>query len=425
MKGRVLVIEKGLRAVQCAAFNAGELEIVEYFRYDGADLKETAILFISELAKKGIRPAKTLLSIHSSFLSMRIVDIPITERRKLNEVVSLQADDLFVKGLEGLVIDAIPLRAGRAAVVGIEKDELTGQLKALSGAGMSVSWAGPAILSKGLLLKRLSEGQETSALIDDDSITVIREGEPVFFKHLDSADDLLLSLAALDADGINVEKFYSAGKARLAEEAGLSASLSAGADVYPSLLAVAMQFNKGLKDSVDFLKWHADPKIETALRSRLRLSVALVLALALSWGAYSYFRYQNIAGELSSIESRMEKEYGALFPGDRPKNPDYALEVKIKELARERGVLSGRVDALKAMKELSGAARGTTVRVHELEAAGDRVNISSEAASYEEAAAFREAASKGTVFKKVLITETKPGPNSRVRFTMSAQMETP
>lgn len=419
----VLVIEKGPQKVACGAFRTGTLEPLEYFSYETSDLKEAARPLSADLAKKGLNPAKTLLSIHSSLLSMRMLDIPIAERKKLREVVTLQAEDLFVNGTDGLIVDAMPVVGARAVVVAIDKDELTGQLKALDDAGMTVQWAGPALLSKGLLLRKRSTPEETSALIDDDSITVAKAGEACFFKHLDSIDDLLLSLSALEAEGIKVERFFSAGTKGLATLAGLKADEAGSPDEHTSLLAAAMQVREGLRDSVNFLKWLQDPREEAALLRRVRLSWALVCVLALSWGAYSYFRYQNISAELNSIESDMKKGYAALFPGEKPKNAEYALEVRIKELAREREVISGRVDALNEMLLLTEAARGKSIRVHEMEASGKRVNISSEAASYEEAASFREAASKGALFKKVSILETKPGPNGRVRFTLSAEME--
>lgn len=419
----VLVIEKGLHRVACGAFRTGSLEPIEYFIYKTSDLKEAARSLSADLGKKGLGPAKTLLSVHSSLLSMRMLDIPITEKKKLREVVTLQAEDLFVNGTDGLIIDAMPVSDGRAVVVAIDKDGLAEQLKAFDDAGFAVQWAGPGLFSKGLLLKRLSAGEETSALIDEDSITVVKAGEACFFKHLDSIDDLLLSLSALEADGIKIEKFFSAGVKGLAASAGIKADDAAGQCEHTSLFAVAMQAREGFKESVDFLKWRQDPKEEAILQRRARLSWALVCVLALSWGAYSYFRYQNISTELNGIESEMEKGYAALFQGDKPKNAEYALEVKIKELAREREVVSGRVEALGAMLELTNAASGKSIRVHEMEASGKRVNISSEAASYEEAASFREAASKGAIFRKVSILETKPGPNGRVKFTLSAEAQ--
>lgn len=421
MQKCVLVIEAAPRGLLCGAFSAASLEPMEFWGY-ATGSAEAARSLSSDLAAKGLKPVKTLLSIHSSRLSMRILDIPITERKKLKEVVTLQADELFVKGVEGLSIDAVALKGGKAAVVAIDKEFVAGELKALSDAGIDVLWAGPALLSKGLLLKKLCNNSGTSALIDDDSMTVASSGEPIFFKHLDCADDLLLSVAALEADGVNIDTFYSAGTADLAKKAGIKASEAGKAFEHASLLAVALQQREGLKESVDFLKWHADPKEEAQQRRRIKTAWALLCVVIAVWGAYSYYRYQNIRAELSSIEASMEKGFQAVFPGERPKDPFYALEVRVKELAREREVTGERIDALRAFFELSEAAKGADVRVHEFEASGKRIEMKSEAASYEEASAFRERASKGSYFKKVSITETRPGPNGRVRFILSAEL---
>lgn len=422
MRKCVLVIEAGPKGLCCGVFTAAALEPLEFWSYSSAEFKDAARSLSSDVAAKGLKPVKTLLSIHSSHLSMRILDIPITERKKLKEVVTLQADELFVQGTEGLSIDAVALKGGKAAVVAVSRDYLADQLRSLRDAGIEVAWAGPALLSKGLVLSKLEKGEGTAALVDDDSLTVISSGEPIFFKHLDSTDDLLLSVAALEADGVKIDRFYSAGQTSLAQAAGIEAR-PAGRDLdNTSLLAVALQSREGLKESMDFLKWHADPGQEALARKRAVLAWALLCVLVLSWGAYSYLRYQNIRAELSDIEASMERGFQTAFPGEKPKDPGYALEVKLKEMARQREVISGRIDTLRAFLELSEAASGADVRVYEFEASGKRIDMKSEAPSYEEASSFRERASRGSYFKKVSITETRPGQNGRIRFTLSAEL---
>lgn len=422
MRRCVLVIEAGPHATRCAAFAVNGLEQMEYFRYDSTGLDEAARQLSEELGKKGLKPIKTLLSIHSSLLSVRLLDIPVKDRRKLKEIISLQSEDLFMKGPESIVLDGLPLPGGKAAAAGVEKNELATQLKALLDAGIAASWAGPALFSKGLVLKKLGQTDGVAALIDDDSITVARDGQAFFFKHLETEDDLLLSLSALEADGVKIERYFSAGKNGLAEKAGIDAQKALSGCEHPSLLAVALQFGEGLKDSVNFLKWHSDPKAQGALKRRLRGMAALSAALVLSWGAYAYLKYQNISAETDSIASVTERGFNELFPGEKPRNPEYALEVKLKELAVDRKVLSGRAEALTAMLELSKAATKGSLRTHEMRVSGNRLDLSSEAASFEEAAAFRESISKVAPFKKVTITETKPGPGGRVRFGMSAEL---
>ena len=422
MKRCILVIEAGPVATRGAAFATDGLEPIEYFRYDSIGLNEAARQLSEELGKKGLKPVKTLLSIHSSLLSMRLLDIPVKDKRKLQEIISLQSEDLFMKGPESIVLDGLPLPGGKAAVAGVEKNELASQLKALLDAGIAASWAGPALFSKGLILKKLGQSEGVAAFIDDDSITVTRDGQAFFFKHLETVDDLLLSLSALEADGVKIEKYFSAGKEGLAEKAGIDAQKVGSGYEHPSLLAVALLFGEGLKESVNFLRWHADPKAQGALKRRLRGMAALSAALVLSWGAYAYLRYQNISVETDSILSVTERGFNELFPGEKPKNPEYALEVKLKELAVDRKVLSGRAEVLTAMLELSKAASEGSLRTQEVQMSRNRLDISGEAASFEEAASFRESISKAALFKKVTITETKPAPGGRVRFNMSAEL---
>lgn len=422
MKNCILVIEAGPRSTMCAAFAARGLEPIEYFDYAPGSFRETARQLAAELGKKGLRPVRTLLSINSSLLSVRLLDIPVADRLKLREIISLQSEDLFMKGSESIVLDALPLSSGKAAAAGVEKGELTSQLNALLDAGIAASWAGPALFSKGLLLKRLG-ANGTAAFIDDDSITVASDGQAFFFKHLDSVDDLLLSLSALEADGVKVERYFSAGNDGLAEKAGIEAQKAGAGYERPSLLAASLQYGEGLRNSVNFLKWHADPKAQDGLRRSFRTAAALLAALAVSWSAYAYLRYQNISAETDSIASVIGQGYSELFPAEKPINPEYALEVKLKELALDRSVFSGRAEVLAAMLELSKAAsKGGSLRTHEVRMIGNRLDISSEAGSFEEAAAFRESVAKAASFKKVIITGTTPASGGRVRFGMSAEL---
>lgn len=424
MKRCVLVVEASGSALVCGAFSVGSLEPIEYFSYSRPDFANAVKELVGELGRKGLKPVKTLLSIHSSVLSVRLLDIPIQDRRKLQEIISLQAEDFFVRGASGMVMDGYALKGGKAAVVGVDKEELTAQLKALNDFGIGASWAGPAILSKDRVLKKLQKNEAVAALIDDDSLTVAKDGQACFFKHLDTADDLQLSLAALDADGVKVERFYSAGMNGFADKAGIIAEKAPAGYERPSLLAVALHFKEGLRGGVDFLERHGDPKTESSLNFRRKVAVVFFAALVLSWGAYVYLRHQNMSSEMKSASAAMEAGFKELFPGEAPKNPEYALEVKLKELAREKQVLSGRVSPLTAMMELSKAAPvGGGLRVYETALAKGSVTLASEAGSFDEAAAFREGLVRSGLFKDVTITDTRPAQNGRVRFGLSASLE--
>ena len=424
MKRCVLVVEASRSAVVCGAFSVGSLEPIEYFSCSRPVFADAIKELVGELAGKGLKPVKTLLSIHSSLLSLRLLDIPIQDRRKLQEIISLQAEDFFVRGTSSMVMDGAPLKGGKAAIVGVDKEELTAQLKALNDFGIGASWAGPALLSKDRVLRKLQKNEAAAALIDDDSITVVRDGQACFFKHLDSADDLQLSLAALDADAIKVERFYSAGMNGFADKADIEAEKAPAGYEHPSLLAVALHFKEGLRGSVDFLERHGDPKAESSLNFRRKAAVVFFAALVLSWGVYVYLRHQNMTAEMKSATVAMEAGFKELFPGEAPKNPEYALEVKLSELVREKQVLSGRVSPLDAMIELSKAAPvGGGLRVYETALAGGTVNLTSEAVSFDEAVAFRESLTRSGLFKNVTITDTKPAQNGRVRFGLSASLE--
>ncbi len=422
----VLVIEAGPGSIACGAFKAAAPQEMEVNRYSTADLAEALPLLKRDLDSKGLKPAKVLLSLHSALVSARVLEIPIADRRKLRRVIPVQAEGLFLKGLDEMLIDALPLADGRAAFVGIEKELLSRMLQALAEYGMSPCWAGPSMLSKVVALNAIDGGRHTTpALVDDDSITVARGGKLLFFKHLGSTEDLALSLAAMEADGIAVEPFYSAGSSSFARRAGIEAVDAGSGYSETSLLAVAMHHERGLRESVDFLELYTDPGADRKRRARLGVAAGLVAALALSWGAYSYLKYLNLEAEHKLVEAALEKGYSELFPGENPESPEYALEVKLKALADERTALAGRTDVLGAMSELARAAGATGeasgVRIKELQAHAANITVLSEAGSFEEAAGFRESVEKNGILKEVSLTGSKPGPDGRVRFNLSAK----
>jgi len=421
MKKCVLVIEASPSEVRAAAFSAGSPEVMEEFSYGPDSLASSFRQLSEDLGGKGLKPVKTLLSIHSSCLSLKLLDIPVADRTKLREIISLQSEELFLKGTESMAIDGLPLPGGKAIAAGVDKSVLAAQLKALSDAGLEASWAGPALLCKGSLFERVAPGQGVAALIDADSITVAKDGKAFFFKHLDSVDDLLLSIAALEADGVRIERYFTAGGEGLLRQAGVDAG-DAGCPVYPSLEAVWLRYREGLKESVDFLKMHEDPGAEPAMKRRLSVTALLAASLVLSWGVYAYLRYQNISAESASIDKAMESGYAAVFPAEKPKDPGYALEIKLKALSEDTRVLLSRTDALGSLLALSEAApAGGRLRALEVRSSGASLQLSGEAGSFEEAASFRESVLKTGRFSKAAITETKPAPGVRVRFGLSAE----
>lgn len=422
MKRCVLVVEATPRAIECGAFSAGGLEPIEYFSYAPENFAQAALKLAGDLGSRGLRPVRTLLSIHSSILSMRILDIPVRDRRKLLEIIELQADGLFAGGSGAAALDAVALPGGRAVVVGVGKQELSAELKALSDAGLGASWAGPAILFKDRVLKRVMHGEAAAALIDDDSLTVVRDGEACFFKHLGSVEDLELSLAALDSGGVKIEKFYSTASS-FAREAGIEATeLPAGFE-HGSLLAVAMRYREGLSGGVDFLERHGDPRSESAVGFRRNIAVSLLAALVIFWGLFAYLRHQNISGEMRRAELAMESGFKDLFPGEAPKDPGYALEVRLAGLAKEKEVLSGASRPLEAMAEFSKASSGKGVRILETSVAGPKISVVGEAGSFDEAASFRTSLAGSPLMRDVTITDTRPARAGRVRFALKASLE--
>lgn len=420
----VLIIDIGNSSLRAGVCQGGDLERMDIFTSPlGEGLKAALLSLLDEIRSKGIKiPSTSVAGLPLAAVSMRVINLPFSDKKKLDEVIAFEAGDIFLKSVEDLVIGTLPLSDGRVLVASIEKGVLKGYLDILKEFDIDPVWAGVSLFSKASLLRRLYDGQDEAALLDSDSLVVIKGQQPRFFKEIRSAQDLRLALSALSEDGVNVRRFY-------AEQGSMDALSPLGIEAVPvkefqggaGVCALASGFMDGFKEAINFRRGEfADTKEIESAKKGLKVTAALIATLCIFWGAYSYLKYKALKASLVQGTSKMEQDYRGIFQGEqRVVDALSQLEVKLKNIKEEKRVMKAGVDVLEAMRGLSEAA-GDTVRLYRLQMQPGRITASGESASFEAANNFRDSLSRLPYFKDITLTDLKARPSAGVSFSITA-----
>lgn len=421
----MLVIEEGRASIRAAVFSSSLDEKASVTVPSGHGIKSSYEKVFEALQPRFRSFSAVIVSLPPSAVRMNIVKVPISDKKKLDATLPFEAKDLFAGDTGDLILEGLPLGEGRALVAAAEKAAIKERVGALSALGAEPSWIGSSLFSKTIILGKLTN--KRAALVDDESIVVADGGRPVFFKFLKDATDLKLSLAAMKEDGVEADEFFilnDAFKDALASHGKEFRNASGIKAENASLLAMAEHYKRGVKDSINFMRdGLLGSEGEAPEGRQIKVSFALIAALALLWAGYSALRYKSISLEAASLKGSIRESYSRLFPGEtRLSDPSHQLLARTKGLKDEKGIISDGVDLPGALKAVSKASEGLAIRVHELKATRGRLTARGEAPSFEKAEAFRDSLSKG-FFTGVAVTDLKSSASGGVTFNLSASME--
>lgn len=399
----------------------------------GAGVKDSAAEALSALLQK-IRSAglwgfsRVLAGLPPASMSIRIIALPFSDKKKLAEVLPFEARDIFPKDIEELVLASIPLSGSKVLAVAMEKKVVQEYMDMLRAHGLDPSWIGSSIFSKDRFLRRLYEGDEGAAFIDTESLTVISKGRPCYFQNIKDNTDLRLALASVEEDGIGITRFYATAKqAELLKTIGKSATVTRQyEDWQTGLLALACHAQEGLRDSLNFCAGEFVDTKETAyVQKWLKITAILFIALTSLWGGYIYLRYQTLYTSLLQIRGSIDKAYHELFPGEaKVVDALHQMEIKLKDLREEKKIINGGINVLEIMRQLSeGAGKADKVRLFSLHIHERRVVANGETASFEGANNFRDTVARLSYFKDILLTDVKATTQGGVSFSITLSLK--
>lgn len=427
MARSLLVIEFCRDAVRAGVFKPGKTEPVEFLeapRGEGTVAELKALM--GEIGRRGFKGGlRTFVALDPALVSLRVVTLPFTDKDKLDEVIGFEAQDIFLKNVEELALASLPLGPGRAVAAAVEKTVLREHIAAFKSAGIDPEWIGLSMLSKDRVLREAIGGDGSRAFLDGESLTVVKDGGPFLYKRISDVDDLRLSLAALEDEGVDIGHFYVVDRgATLMDALGVPyETFERFSGGRAGVMAVALHVGSGFKDGVNFRAGEfADTgRIEAAKRG-FKTEIVLLAVLIAVWGGYAYLKNRYLDSSLRRLNSVIEGSYRELFPGETGATDfSYRLEAKLKALRDEKKIIGNGVDVAEVLRQVSlaGGKEGT-VRIYQASVSQGKITASGETSSFDGANRFRDSMSRLKYFKEITLADVKSSASGGVNFNITA-----
>jgi general secretion pathway protein L len=362
------------------------------------------------------------------------VELPLTDLRKVRDVLPAHLQGEIALPVEEAVFDVLPINDGRFLALWAKRAEIALAIDLFREAGCE-----PQLVSSDAFGWTHLPGIAPDCVVSDGTaVAVIAEGRLSYLRALDGVEphkQLAATLAALELSagelpsrlvifGEQAEPLTAmAGLPLVVEQLEFPEDLAAmfrteGAfQQLAGLYAVAAACHAG--DLPDFrrgdLAWTAgNEKLRKQLILTGILAVAVVVLLFVSKG----MQYRAAKADIASLNSSISAQYKEVFP-TRTKAVDELSEVKgeLRKLAgAENG--SGVLDVLKKLAELKGA---TINGLFEAELEGRSLRIKGDARSAQAVNEFKSALAGQ--MSTIELGEIKSRPDGTVSFSLSATLK--
>ena len=390
--------------------------------------------FAREFAHQATPGSRTVLALPPSLLSFRELEIPITDRRKLREIIPLELKGETALPTEELLFDSVPLPGGRIMAVWCRRQAVSDLIDSCTRAGLEPQIVTASPFCWGGLVPPHEPG--FSAVADGSALVVYRDGQPIFFRALDTRDaaaDLQRSAAALALGReIKLDRIYRHGP-HIPEQ-----SDGAGIPVVPLPLepaavapfesetaardlagcrAIASSCVAGIP--VNF-RYGALAHTAENVRQRklLRIAAILSILLVVALFAQAGLRYYLVSRDLKSLNSSIMLIYHDLFP-NRKNSADPVTEVKAE--LRQMGGASAAQDVLRTLKGVAEAKGDDITGLYEATLDGGQVILRGDARSIQAVNGFR--GRLAATFATVEVGEQKSKPDGTVSFTIRGALK--
>ncbi len=386
---------------------------------------------LEEAAAAAREDEKIVLSLPPALLFQRELELPLSDRRKVREILPLELKGETAFDTDELLFDALPLESGKILAIWGKRSDIADQIAAMTDKGLE-----PEIVTASLFhwhsLLPAGEGDSPVALCDGESLAVYKGGKPCLFRPLRQGDprvEITRTLAALEiSKGVKVEKVLLHGFASGIEtgpsETPPAFALLTGnkdmADVFGGLAgesrdlagAYAVARACAFEEPVNF---RSGELAYTAGRrktlKKLRLTMILAAACLALLIAETSLRYFLVKRDLDSVNKSIASIYREVFP-KRKKPVDEVGELR-SEIKRLGGGAST-ASLLKNLKKLAELKGADITALTEIDANGDELRVRGDARSIQAVNDFRTRAA--THFTGAEVGEIKSRPDGSVTF---------
>ena len=375
--------------------------------------------------------ARIVLSLPPLSLFLRDVELPISDRKKVRDLLPLElAGEIALDG-EEMVFDAVQLGDGRTLAIWGKRRELAEKIAQLAGTGME-----PEIITASVFhwQSLLPEGlEETVALTDGEALAVYRGGQPVYFRSLggDGVAEVRRTLTILAmGKGIDVGRVFLFGNAvhwQGSEQAadgeppflplpvseGLNSSFCSDEDARDLAAAYAAASACAFGDPVNL---RSGPLAYTAGRAKtmkkLRFSLILGGVLVFLVFAEVGVRFFLVKRDLDSLNASIQSIYRTVFP-TRKKATDEVAELR-SEIKKLGGSAATGGIILPTLKKLAEAKGEDISGMYEVEIDKEEVRLKGDARSIQAVNDFKTRVA--SLFSGAEVGEIKSRPDGSVSF---------
>jgi general secretion pathway protein L len=396
--------------------------------------EETPLSVIAQrIAEGGAGSPRVVLCLAPALFAQRIVELPLTDLRKVREVLPAHLQGEMVLPSEDVVFDAIPTTDGKFLALWSKKAEITHFIDIFKTAGIE-----PQIVTSEPFSWSLLPGIPTDSVVcDGNAFAVMKEGRLSFMSVLSEGDkeaQIAATLSALELSGMMLPaKLIIFGEHADALEIPGNFTLAVEFLELPTELAVLFRTDAAFKQLVgmysvarncnsgllpDFrrgdLAWKTGGvKQRKALIRTAILATIVIILLFVSKG----MQYRAVRSDIMSLDRSIFTLYREIFPS-RTKAVDELAEIRgeIRKLAGV-GTSGGVLDILRKLAE----AKGTTINgLYEADLDGRTLRLKGDARSAQGVSDFK--AALVPVMASVELGEVKSRPDGTVRFSLSGMI---
>lgn len=418
----LLIVEVNRWSVVIARFSAGKT--LSFLGADSCPAEKGDIeSLLRDMTVQGDHDSTVIFAMDPALFSYREMELPITDRRKLREILPLELKGETILDTSGLAFDSIPMADGRVLAIWGKRDVISNRIETMAAMGLEPATVTSAPYHWRNLLTDDSSGY--TALSDGTAFSVYRDRTPIYFRALGNADmagEIAATVAALEVNkGIGISNVLVFGKAATASSPDTSAVtftplplpavLSAGfnndddARRFAGISALAAEVRSGAPVNFRYgeLAYTAGLK---KLKKKLVVSAVLASLLVTGLLVEAGIRYYMVKRDLDSVNASIATIYHGIFPS-RKKAVDEVAEVR-SEIKRLGGDIAGQ-SVLKMMKQLS-EIKGTTIAgFYESDFEGGHVRLKGDADSFQAVNDFKLRADKILSTAEVSDIKSKAG----------------
>jgi|GEM_PF-391308 len=413
----------------------GELSFVEAARHPLGH-EESLPQLLEEFAASTPAERRVILAIPSSQLFMRELELPLSDRRKIRELLPLELKGETAVDTDQLMFEAVPLEEGKVLAVWAKRHALEDKIRLMTGKGLEPEIVTASLFNWQCLIPAEMESG-TVAITDGESLAVFRNGKPLYFRPMTSGEpeEVTKTLAALEiSKGLTVDRIFSHG-GRSQQAASSNAAADRETSPFPPLpvngefaeafagdtnsardlagaYAVARAIATG--DPVNFRSGElAYTAGQAKTRKKLRLSMILAVSFVILLFAEVGLRYYLVKKDVDSLNNSIKTIYREVFP-TRKKAVDEVAELRSEIKRLSSGKTSSNL--LPILTKLAEAKGDDVFEVFEAEISGNQVHLKGDARSIQAVNDFKTRTADA--LSNVEVGEIKSRPDGSVSFVL-------